>query len=147
MATIVSAIEARGLPRLLSVTVTADNLERSLGEALAQAVKESRSEKKVRERGKDRDFLTEWNKFQRRATAAGLSTQQMVQREITRQDQIVADDVRELRPASRGFIRVVDCQTHTSQRSARVLHILPFSFSQFTRPLPCKVHPNPNTTH
>lgn len=97
MATVVSAIEARGLPRLLTVVLTADNVEQTLGEALAEAVKESRMEKKRREELKSSDFQAELKKMERRAEAEGLSVEEMVRREIERQDQMAADDVRGVR--------------------------------------------------
>ena len=92
MATVVSAVEARGLPRLLTVVITGENLENTMGEALAEAVLESRKDKKRREDLKKRDFLTELKKMERRAEAEGLTMDDMVRREIERQDQMAADE-------------------------------------------------------
>ena len=49
MATVVSAIEARGLPRLVTAVVTSENCERTLGEALALAVRDARSDARRKE--------------------------------------------------------------------------------------------------
>mgnify|MGYP004357118027 CR=1 FL=1 len=63
MATVVSALEARGLPRLITVVITSENAERTLGEALAEAVKEMRAEKRRVEKVKSMDFVEEMRKL------------------------------------------------------------------------------------
>ena len=92
MATVVSAIESRGLPRLIAVVVTSSNLEQSLGEALAIAVKESREENRERESFRRKDYVAELKKLERTASTEGLTVEQMVRREIERQDQLERDE-------------------------------------------------------
>ena len=92
MATVVSAIESRGLPRLITVVVTSENVEQSLGEALATAVKESRAEAKRADEHRRKDYVAELKKLERKAAKEGLSVEQMVRREIERQDALEADE-------------------------------------------------------
>ena len=92
MATVVSAIESRGLPRLITVVVTSENVELSLGEALATAVKESRVEAKRVDEHRRKDYVAELKKLERKAAKEGLSVEQMVRREIERQDALEADE-------------------------------------------------------
>lgn len=92
MATVVSAIESRGLPRLITVVVTSENVELSLGEALATAVKESRVEAKRADEHRRKDYVAELKKLERKAAKEGLSVEQMVRREIERQDALEADE-------------------------------------------------------
>ena len=92
MATVVSAIESRGLPRLITVVVTSKNVEQSLGEALATAVKESRAEAKRADEHRRKDYVAELKKLERKAAKEGLSVEQMVRREIERQDALEADE-------------------------------------------------------
>ena len=92
MATVVSAIESRGLPRLITVVVTSTNVEQSLGEALATAVKESRAEAKRADEHRRKDYVAELKNLERKAAREGLSVEQMVRREIERQDALEADE-------------------------------------------------------
>ena len=92
MATVVSAIESRGLPRLITVVVTSKNVEQSLGEALATAVKESRAEAKRADEHRRKDYVAELKNLERKAAREGLSVEQMVRREIERQDALEADE-------------------------------------------------------
>ena len=92
MATVVSAIESRGLPRLITVVVTSENVELSLGEALATAVKESRVEAKRADEHRRKDYVAELKKLERKGAKEGLSVEQMVRREIERQDALEADE-------------------------------------------------------
>ena len=96
MACVVSAIERRGLPRLLTAVITSDNAEKTLGEALATAVKESREEKRrrktFREQFPSERVASELRELQREARREGLSVEEIVAREIKRQDQAAADD-------------------------------------------------------
>ena len=92
MATVVSAIESRGLPRLITVVVTSENVEQSLGEALATAVKESRAEAKSADEHRRKDYVAVLKKLERKAAKEGLSVEQMVRREIERQDALEADE-------------------------------------------------------
>ncbi len=92
MATVVSAIESRGLPRLMTVVVTSENVELSLGEALATAVKESRVEAKRADEHRRKDYVAELKKLERKAAWEGLGVEQMVRREIERQDALEADE-------------------------------------------------------
>ena len=75
MATVVSAIESRGLPRLITVVVTSKNVEQSLGEALATAVKESRAEAKRADEHRRKDYVAELKKLERKAAKEGLSVE------------------------------------------------------------------------
>ena len=92
MATVVSAIESRGLPRLITVVVTSENVELSLGEPLVTAVKESRVEAKRADEHRRKDYVAELKKLERKAAKEGLSVEQMVRREIERQDALEADE-------------------------------------------------------
>ena len=92
MATIVSAIEARGLPRLLVVVITGENAERSLGEALAEAVLESREERRRRKVVEGKNLEEEMRRLERVAARENLAPEEMVKREIARQDKLAADE-------------------------------------------------------
>ena len=91
MATIISAIEARGLPRLITVVITSENCEKTLGEALAAAVLESRVEKKRKEAIKNVDVERAVREIENAARRETLSPQELVLREIKRQDGLAAD--------------------------------------------------------
>ena len=92
MATVVSALEARGLPRLITVVITSENAERTLGEALAEAVKEMRAEKRRVEKVKSMDFVEEMRKLDAAAAKQGATAAELVEREIARQDALAADE-------------------------------------------------------
>ena len=92
MATVVSALEARGLPRLITVVITSENAERTLGEALAEAVKEMRAEKRRVEKVKSMDFVEEMRKLDAAAAKQGATAAELVEREIARQDTLAADE-------------------------------------------------------
>ena len=67
-------------------------MEQSLGEALAIAVKESREENRERESFRRKDYVAELKKLERTASNEGLTVEQMVRREIERQDQLERDE-------------------------------------------------------
>jgi hypothetical protein len=92
MATVVSALEARGLPRLISVVITSDNADRTLGEALAEAVKEMRAERRRVDDIKSMDFAEEMRKLDAAAAKQGATAAELVEREIARQDALAADE-------------------------------------------------------
>ena len=92
MATVVSALEARGLPRLISVVITSENAERTLGEALAEAVKEMRAERRRVDEIKSMDFAEEMRKLDAAAAKQGATAAELVEREIARQDALAADE-------------------------------------------------------
>ena len=84
--------EARGLPRLITVVITSENAERTLGEALAEAVKEMRAEKRRVEKVKSMDFVEEMRKLDAAAAKQGATAAELVEREIARQDALAADE-------------------------------------------------------
>ena len=92
MATFISAIEARGLPRLVTVVITSENCEQSLGESLALAVQESRSEKKRKEEVKNLDVRAALLDIEEMSKNENLTPQELVDREIERQDALAADE-------------------------------------------------------
>ena len=92
MATIVSAIEARGLPRLVTAVVTSENCERTLGEALALAVRDARSDARRKEAARDVDLEAAVRASDAAAAAENLSAAEQVRREIERQDALAADE-------------------------------------------------------
>ena len=92
MATVISAIEARGLPRLVTVVITSENCEQSLGESLALAVQESRSEKKRKEEVKNLDVRAALLDIEEMTRNENLTPQELVDREIERQDALAADE-------------------------------------------------------
>ena len=92
MATIVSAIEARGLPRLVTAVVTSENCERTLGEALALAVQDARSDARRKEAARDVDLEAAVRASDAAAAAENLSAAEQVRREIERQDALAADE-------------------------------------------------------
>ena len=92
MATIVSAIEARGLPRLVTAVVTSENCERTLGEALALAVRDARSDARRKQAARDVDLEAAVRASDAAAAAENLSAAEQVRREIERQDALAADE-------------------------------------------------------
>lgn len=118
MATIVSAIEARGLPRLLTVVITSENCEQTLGEALARSVKAARAEKSVRDEYRKRDIAAELAKLERAAKTSGMTMQEMVQWELARQDQLAADEAAAL--AARNE-RADRAETHMAELKEKYL--------------------------
>jgi hypothetical protein len=95
MAIIVSAIESRGLPRLVTAVVTSENCERSLGEALALAVRDARSDARRKEETSLKsaaDLEAAMRAVDAAAAAETLSAADLVQREIDRQDALAADE-------------------------------------------------------
>ena len=96
MATVVSAIEARGLPRLVTAVVTAENCERTLGEALALAVRDARRDARRKEetRADSEDLEAALRAVDVDAAAArgNLSADELARREIERQDALAADE-------------------------------------------------------
>ena len=96
MAIIVSAIEARGLPRLITVVVTSENCEKSLGEALAVAVRDARNDARRKEETRvpksAADLEAAMRAVDAAAAAENLSAAELVQREIDRQDALAADE-------------------------------------------------------
>ena len=92
MATIVSAIEARGLPRLVTAVVTSENCERTMGEALALAVRDARSDARRKEAARDVDLEAAVRASDAAAAAENLSAAEQVRREIERQDALAADE-------------------------------------------------------
>ena len=96
MAIIVSAIEARGLPRLITVVVTSENCEKSLGEALAVAVRDARNDARRKEETRVPKSAADLEAAMRAVAAAAaaenLSAAELVQREIDRQDALAADE-------------------------------------------------------
>ena len=91
MATIVSAIESRGLPRLVTVVVTAGNCEKTLGEALAMAVQDARSDARRKVAARNVDVAAAIREIESAAARENLTAAQLVQREIERQDASLAD--------------------------------------------------------
>ena len=91
MATIVSAIEARGLPRLITAVVTAENCEKTLGEALALAVRDARSDARRKEETRAADLEAAVRAIDAAAARENLSAEELVRREIERQDALAAD--------------------------------------------------------
>jgi hypothetical protein len=95
MAIIVSAIESRGLPRLVTAVVTSENCEKSLGEALALAVRDARSDARRKEETSLKsaaDLEAAMRAVDAAAAAETLSAADLVQREIDRQDALAADE-------------------------------------------------------
>ena len=92
MATVVSAIEARGLPRLVTAVVTSENCERTLGEALALAVRDARSDARRKEAARDVDLEAAVRASDAAAAEENLSAAEQVRREIERQDALAADE-------------------------------------------------------
>jgi len=91
----VSAIESRGLPRLVTAVVTSENCERSLGEALAVAVRDARSDARRKEETSVKsaaDLEAAMRAVDAAAAAETLSAADLVQREIDRQDALAADE-------------------------------------------------------
>ena len=123
VATIVSAIEARGLPRLLVVVITGENAERSLGEALAEAVLESREERRRRKVVEGKNLEEEMRRLERVAARENLAPEEMVKREIARQDKLAADEraafaARDER-ATRAEAHLAELKASTSKRRGR----------------------------
>ena len=92
MATVVSAIEARGLPRLVTAVVTAENCERTLGEALALAVRDARRKEETRADSEDLEAALRAVDVDAAAALGNLSADELARREIERQDALAADE-------------------------------------------------------
>ena len=72
--------------------VTSENCERTLGEALALAVRDARSDARRKEAARDVDLEAAVRASDAAAAAENLSAAEQVRREIERQDALAADE-------------------------------------------------------